>query len=138
MFEECKWSAQGIYFDDFENPRKLTAETEVSHEKDFWRLGGFMEVMFDKPVRFENDYKIFYKAGTDTIPWESHNPAFGILKGKFSVAGDLITSSYTSENGAVKGWEVLKQIEEYKYFNAGTTFLNNKKLSSWSVTITKK
>ena len=79
-----------------------------------------MEVMFDKPARFYNDYSI--KANNDNhhiIPWESYNPALGKLIGNFTIEAETITSRYVSDDARCNGSEILTQLDEHTYKATG-------------------
>ena len=72
---------------------------------------------------------------SDTLDWESFNPALGVLRGTFELAGNYIVSVYRSDNGVYSGTETLIQTGEYSYDNVGVSFENGRKMSSWTAVI---
>ena len=138
IYDEGQWTAEGFYFDENEARYEVYGETSVIREREHRRLEGFMDVSFSQPSRFTNSYKIYYGKSPDLMEWESFNPGLGTLKGKFVTNGNTITSSYTSNDGSVTGWEILIQEKSGLYKNVGVCYVNNKKLSSWCVVLKKR
>ena len=100
-----------------------------------WSLDGFMEVEYSIPVRFTNTYEISSSEKRHTLNWKSYNPALGVLGGSFEVIGDCIISHYKSEDGMYSGTETLFYKDEKHYYNAGVSFCNGKKMSSWTAVL---
>lgn len=138
FFESLTWVANGTYYDDKGNLFDLTGEVCINHSEDQWTLGGYMEVAFEKPVKFTNNYLITKTNDLSTLNWQSHNPALGVLKGKFEIAGNYIISFYTSEDGIYSGTETLIQVDEYTYHNVGVSLKDGKKMSSWTTLLKAK
>lgn len=138
FYDSLEWAAEGTYYDEEERQFPLHGEVRIVHEEKVWSLNGFMEVCFDKPVRFTNDYEIKESERQHTLTWESQNPALGTLKGAFEIVGDSIISHYHSADGVYAGTETLVQLEATKYYNAGVSFCNGQKMSSWTAAITAR
>ena len=112
-------------------------EKHSSHISEYWILDGYMELLLETPVRFENRYEIT-PFENDFTNWKSFNPALGTLLGKFALIEDTIISTYTSEDGTYLGVESMIKVSESQYSCKGFAFKNNSKLSSWAVTLTKE
>lgn len=138
FFKSLEWVAEGTYYDDNGNSFGLTGEVYIGHSESQWTLSGYMEVEFEKAIRFTNNYLITKTNEISTLEWQSHNPALGVLKGKFEIAGNYIISFYTSEDGIYSGTETLIQIDEYTYHNVGVSFQDGKKMSSWTAILKVK
>ncbi len=132
--ETRDWHAEGTYCDENGEKFPLKGEVNVVCLGRESTLGGYLEVAFVSPVRFENNYKIT-AVDDDTYTWESYNPGLGTLRGSFSVLGDYILSIYVSEDGVYSGTEVLRQTAAYTYENAGACFCKGVRLSSWVAVI---
>lgn len=136
FFDSLRWNAAGTYQDENGNAFPLTGEVKIIHTETEWKLDGYMEVNFSEPFRFTNCYRIFSTKQDTTLRWESYNPALGKLQGTFEIVGDWIISCYRSENGTFSGTETLLQKSASEYENAGISFQNGMKMSSWSAVLT--
>ena len=132
--ETRDWHAEGTYCDAEGATFPLTGEVNVICIGKESTLGGYLEVAFNPPLRFENNYKIT-PVDEYTYTWESYNPELGTLRGSFSVLSDYILSLYVSEDGTFSGTEALRQVAPYTYENAGACFCKGVRLSSWVAVI---
>ena len=132
LLESGRWLATGNYFDAAGNCFPLRGETRVAKSAQTWRLNGFLEVCAGEPQRFYNDYEIAAGDRPDVLAWTSLNPALGVLRGAFEIAGAAIFSHYASENGAYSGQETLLFRDAQTYENAGIAFCDGKRLSAWT------
>ena len=64
FLEPLTWVAEGTYYDDSGNTYPLCGEVKIERDAAIWTLQGYLEVQFDKPVRFTNNYTI-----TQESPW---------------------------------------------------------------------
>ena len=128
------WQAQGMYYDETEKEYILNGVVKVEKEID-WTLKGFMEVLFDSPVRFMNGYNIKNTPNKNLLTWESYNPALGVLKGTFHFVGKYIVSFYVSQDGVYSGTETLIYVDESTYENVGISYKDGVKMSSWTAEI---
>lgn len=137
LTSEGTWTAKGNYYDETKNMIPTQGKTFIKHSHDYWILDGYMELLLDTPIRFDNRYEITpFK--NDFTNWKSFNPALGPLLGKFALIEDTIISTYTSENGIYSKVESMIKVSETQYLCKGFAFKNNSKLSSWAVTLTKE
>lgn len=132
------WTATGVYYDESGKTFPLRGEVSIVRDEAAWSLGGYLEVLFDAPVRFTNDYQIFSTTNQATLSWTSYNPALGALRGTFEFIGDCIVSSYRSEDGIYSGTETLMLKEDGTYFNVGVSFRAGARMSAWTATLCKK
>lgn len=135
IFDSLCWKAEGTYYDENGSSFPLRGEVEIIHTGEKWSLDGFMEVEYSIPVRFTNTYEISSSEKRHTLNWKSYNPALGVLRGSFEVIGDCIISHYKSEDGMYSGTETLFYKDEKHYYNAGVSFCNGKKMSSWTAVL---
>ena len=87
LFQEGTWTAKGNYSDPNNNLIEVEGETKITHLEDKWLLEGYMKLILDNPVEFQNIYEIVpFKDGMeDFTNWKSYNPALCNLFGKFMV-----------------------------------------------------
>ncbi len=137
FLEPLTWVADGAYYDDSGNTYPLCGEVKIERNAAIWTLQGYLEVQFDKPVRFTNNYTITQESPC-TLRWESYNPALGMLRGTFELFGDAIMSHYTSTDGVYSGAETLLQKSAETYENTGVSFQNGRRLSAWTATLRAK
>lgn len=136
FFDSLGWNAKGAYLDETGKEFPLTGKVEIIHTEAEWKLDGYMEVDFGEPFGFTNSYRIFSTEQDTTLRWESYNPALGMLRGTFEMIGNWIISYYRSENGVYSGTETLLQKSASEYENAGVSFRNGMKMSSWTAVLT--
>lgn len=135
FYETLDWTAKGTYYEEDGTSFPLYGEVSIVHNAVQWTLGGFLEVGYNQPVRFTNDYSICASDHETTLSWESYNPALGTLKGHFEIIGNSIISHYISDDGVYSGTETLVQRNSEEYYNAGVSFCHGKKMSSWEAVI---
>jgi hypothetical protein len=63
FFKSLDWQARGTYYDGKGNEFPLEGEVSILRNEESWTLGGFLEVKFEKAVRFTNDYCIYRNKG---------------------------------------------------------------------------
>lgn len=134
FFDSLEWTAAGTYYDEKGGAFPLTGAVRIRHDGTEWTLGGYLQVEFDPPARFTNDYQI-ERVNEQTLRWASYNPALGTLKGTFEVIGDAILSHYISTDGVYSGTETLLQKDERTYENVGVSFKNGERMSAWTATL---
>ncbi len=140
LFREGLWKAEGEYVDEAMNRASLEGQTRITHYPDAWLNEGRMTIdMGGNKIRVENRYRIIpFAEGSDFTTWESFNPSLGTLRGHFVVIGNAILSSCTSADSHYSGTEFLLQEAADRYINCGALFSASAKISSWSLTLTKK
>jgi hypothetical protein len=72
------------------------------------------------------------------MKWTSDNATLGKLSGTFSVVGSSILSVYTCTVSGYHGAEHMGQVDANRYNAAGILLLNERRLSSWQVVLTRK
>lgn len=134
LFKEAIWKAKGTYSDPNNNIIQVEGETKITHLKDKWSLEGYMKLLIDNPIEFQNNYEIVpFKDGKDFTNWKSYNPALGNLFGKFMIVSECLISSWMSEDKNYSGIETLIKVDYKLYHSRGFAFKGDEKLSSWSV-----
>jgi hypothetical protein len=138
LFEEAEWKAEGHYFDQFSVEKIARGKTVILHRVDQWVAIAFMQVFFETPVEFENNYEIIpFKTGSDRTTWISKNPNIGTFRGSFVVIRETILSSFFTEDHTYTGTECLIQLDENNYESRGLLLKENRKMSSWAVRLSR-
>lgn len=134
LFEQGKWIASGVYYDEHNNEIQIEGQTVITHGGTYWVNDGYMKLLLSEPIEYLNRYEIVPFVGDSWITsWQSDNPALGRLKGVFTIVKDSIISKYESEDKRYSGCEYLLKIDDKTYENRGVVFKGNDQLSSWAV-----
>jgi len=139
LFAPGIWSGAGTFWTEDGHALPAEGRTEITHRADCWLLAGTLRVLSSPPVEFVNHYFIV-PPGPDAIStkWTSENSAIGKLKGSFSIVGPSIVSLYHCEGGAgYYGTEHLMQLDPDHYEACGVLLLDERRLSSWRVALTR-
>lgn len=138
LYEPGVWTLSGMFWSADAQGLSAEGRTEISHGKDCWLLAGRMRVLASPPVEFLNVYAIEVP-GPDALEsrWTSENATLGKLHGVFTIAGPCILSLYRSEQGGYHGTEHLRQIAPDQYEAAGVLMMEDRRLSSWHVLLTR-
>ena len=134
FLEPLEWTAEGTYYDAQGKAFPLTGAVRVVRSDTEWSLRGYLEVAFQPPARFFNDYQI-QEQSEFSLLWESFNPALGTLRGSFELFGNAIMSHYRSEDGVFSGAETLLMRDPQTYENTGVSFKNGRRLSAWTAVL---
>ncbi len=138
LYEPGVWTLSGMFWSGDGRGIAVDGRTEISHGKDCWMLAGRMRVLASPPAEFVNIYT-FEAPGRDALAskWSSENSMLGKLHGVFTVVGPCILSLYRSEQGGYQGTEHLRQIAPDQYDATGVLLMDDRRLSSWQVTLTR-
>jgi hypothetical protein len=139
LFQPGLWSGAGTFWTEDGKPTNAEGRTEISHRDQCWLLAGSLRVLSSPPVEFVNHYSIVPPT-PDAIStkWTSENSAIGKLRGTFSIVGPSIVSLYRAEGGAgYYGTEHLIQLDPNRYEACGVLLLDERRLSSWRVALTR-
>ncbi|MGH6905182.1 MAG: hypothetical protein ACREIR_20865 [Geminicoccaceae bacterium] len=138
LFEPGTWTATGRFWEKGEIERDGHGTSIVRHTTDMWAIAGTMEILGEPPARFQNVYSIpVPHAGARIVPWESHNPAIGPLRGIFFVADDTIMSSFQSSDGEFVG-EHMTSVAPDRYQPRGLFLASGAIVSAWSMALVRK
>jgi hypothetical protein len=111
----------------------MAGHTVILHSEGIWSLTGKIRLTGEETVEIVNDYRIIpFPPGELQTTWTSHNPALGILKGRFVVISDTILSSFESDDRQFRGTEWLRRLDADNYENRGVLFAGEKLLSAWA------
>ena len=139
LFEPGLWTLTGMFWSAEGLGIAVDGRTEISHGKDCWLLAGRMRVRASPPAEFVNIYSIQVPGpGALSSKWSSENSTLGRLHGVFTVIGPTILSIYRSERGGYQGTEHLRQINPEQYEAFGALLMEDMRLSSWQVTLTRQ
>jgi hypothetical protein len=138
LFEPGIWTSQGTFWRADGEPLEARGRTEIAHHAEVWLLAGTLKVLGSPPVEFVSAYSIS-PPGRDgsSMPWTSENATLGKLSGTFSVVGTSILSLYTCTASGYHGGEHLAQLDSNRYQAAGILLLNERRLSSWQMILTR-
>jgi hypothetical protein len=139
LFEPGVWTSRGTFWRADGEPLEAQGRTEIAHHADCWLLSGTLKVLGSPPVEFVNAYSISPPGRDGTcMKWTSENATLGKLSGTFTVVGDSILSVYTCTASGYHGAEHLGQIDSNRYQAAGILLLQERRLSSWQVTLSRR
>jgi hypothetical protein len=124
LFEPGVWMVTGMYWSADAQGIALEGRTEISHGRECWMLAGRMRVLASPPAEFASK-------------WTSENSTLGRLHGVFTIVGKAILSLYRSEQGGYQGCEHLLQITADQYEGYGMLLMDDRRLSSWQVKLTR-
>ena len=139
LFEPAVWSVAGTFWAGDKRPIDAQGRIEITHRDTCWLLAGSMKVLSSPPVEFVSAYSIELP-GRDptTLKWKAENAMLGKLLGVFSIVGGSILSIFHSSDGTYQGTEHLAQVNADHYRACAMLLFNDRKLSSWQVTLTRE
>jgi hypothetical protein len=138
LFEPGIWTLTGTFWSADGLGIPVDGRTEISHGADSWLLAGRMRVLTHPPAEFVNIYTIEIPGqGALASRWSSENSTLGRLHGVFTVIGPSILSMYRSERGGYQGTEYLRQMAPHQYEGFGALLMEDRRLSSWQVMLTR-
>jgi len=139
LFEPGVWTSKGTFWRADGEPLEAQGRTEIAHHPDCWLLSGTLKVLGSPPVEFVNAYSISPPGRDGTcMKWTSENATLGKLSGTFSVVGNSILCVYTCTASGYHGCEHLGQLDSNRYRADGILLLNDRRLSSWQVTLARR
>jgi hypothetical protein len=139
LFEPGIWTSKGTFWREDGEPLETVGRTEIAHHPTLWVLSGSLKVLGSPPVEFVNAYSIS-PPGRDgsCMKWTAENATLGKLSGTFSVVGASIFGVYRCTSSGYHGAEHLGQIDANHYNATGILLLNDRRLYSWQVVLSRK
>jgi hypothetical protein len=138
LFEPGVWISQGTFWRVDGEPLEAHGRTEIAHHPDCWLLAGTLRVLGSPSVEFVNAYSITPPGRDGTsMKWTAENATLGKLSGTFSVVGTSILCVYTCTASGYHGAEHWGQVDQDRYQAAGILLLNERRLSSWQMMLTR-
>jgi hypothetical protein len=134
LFSKGLWETHGCYCDELGKQTWAEGQTEVFHRATHWCAKNSLHLSDSK--RIESYYRI-EASGTDTANWTSRHSQLKKCLGQFHVQDDLILSTFTSQDGQFKGYEIMRRLSDSHYTNFGELYFNQRKHSSWSLELRK-
>src|SRR5712675_1048772 len=116
LFEPGVWISKGTFWRADGELLEAQGRTEIAHHPTAWLLSGSLKVFGSPPVEFVNAYSIS-PPGRD---------------------GTCILCVYTCTASGYHGAEHMGQVDANRYNAAGILLLNERRLSSWQVVLTRK
>ena len=139
LFEPGVWTSKGTFWREDGEPLEAQGRTEIAHHPALWLLAGSLKVFGSPPVEFVNAYSISPPGRDATcMKWTSENATLGKLSGTFSVVGTSILCVYTCTASGYHGAEHLGQLDTNHYNATGVLLLNDRRLYSWQVVLSRK
>ena len=138
LFEPGVWTSKGTFWREDGEPLEAQGRTEIAHHPSLWLLAGSLKVFGAPPVEFVNAYSIS-PPGRDAacMKWTAENATLGKLSGTFSVVGTSILSVYICTASGYHGAEHLGQVDVNHYNATGILLLNDRRLYSWQVVLSR-
>jgi len=139
LFEPGVWTSKGTFWRADGETLEAQGRTEIAHHPTVWLLAGSLKVFGSPPVEFVDAYSISPPGRDGTsMKWTSDNATLGKLSGTFSVVGSSILNVYTCTASGYHGAEHMGQVDANRYNAAGILLLNERRLYSWQVVLTRK
>lgn len=139
LFEPAVWSVGGTFWAGDRRPIDAQGRIEIAHRESCWLLGGSMKILSSPPVEFVSAYSIELPGrDASTLKWTAENAMLGKLLGVFSIVGASILSIFHSTDGTYQGTEHMAQVDADNYRACAMLLFNQRKLSSWQVTLTRE
>jgi hypothetical protein len=138
LYEPGVWTLSGMFWSADGRGIAADGRTEITHREGCWMLAGRMRVLASPRAEFVNIYTI-EAPDRDALAskWSSENSTLGKLHGVITAVGPCILSVYRSEQGGYQGTESLRQIARDQYEASGVLLMDDRRLSSWHVTLTR-
>jgi hypothetical protein len=138
LFEPGVWTSKGTFWREDGEPLEAQGRTEIAHHPTLWLLAGSLKVFGSPPVEFVNAYSISPPGRDGTcMKWTAENATLGKLSGTFSVVGTSILGVYTCTASGYHGSEHLGQLDVNRYNATGILLLNDRRLYSWQVMMSR-
>lgn len=139
MCREGLWTGKGFYIDDDGHSIPCESEIRTTHRAGKWLHKSTMKLSLeDTVVEIQNIYEIApFKADTEYTTWESKTADIGTLLGQFVIVHDSIFSLCTSKDSVFQGSEIFFKKSDTSYKNRGILARRRKKVSSWTMELTK-
>ena len=129
LFSTGSWKASGCFFDEKENATLAEGHTQIFRCSRHWFIRS--SFLLSDGRKIENVYQV-EALGGGVAEWTSRSSLLRECRGKFLVLGDLILSTFRSEDGQFSGLETLRKLDDSHYRNRGQLFFSKHKHSSWS------
>jgi hypothetical protein len=137
LFKKGYWQTSGIYTDSDNITNNAEGFSNIVHNEDKWILDSSLQVSDgDNSREITNLYEITpVDEECHTASWFSVNPSVGKLNGLFAIIGDVILSTFSSEDKQYSGVECIIRIDDDNYSIRGVLLYGEKKISSWSTSL---
>lgn len=131
------WDISGVYYDLNNNAYPQKGQLVISHEPDLWSIEASLTVTTEQTQTVDSRYDIQPMAeGASYTEWKSETRGPEPIFGLFVLVGDTIMSPWQSRSGVYWGQEALMRVAHGEYQGRGFAFLNNEKVSSWTIRLT--
>jgi len=138
LLEPGLWEVEGIYMDEGENQHRQTGQLLVAHTPELWTIDSQLKVSGEDRRDFISRYEITpLKSPATFTEWKSMTGGPEPIFGLFVLVHDCIMVPWQSRTGVYLGQEVLAQKSAEEYLSRGFAFIKEKKVSSWSVKMTR-
>ncbi len=137
LFKEGYWQSSGTYTDSDNKTNNAEGFSNIIHNEDKWILNGSLQVIDgDNSREINNLYEITpVDKECHTASWFAENPSIGKLNGLFAIIGDVILSTFSSEEKQYSGVECIIRIDDDNYSIRGILLQEERKISSWSTNL---
>jgi hypothetical protein len=138
LYQPGLWYVEGIYFDKDENQHRQTGQLVIVHNPDLWTIDSMLNISGEDTRDFQTRYEITPQAPDRTYTeWKSLSNGPEPIYGLFVAVNDVIMVPWQSRSGVYLGNEVIIRLTNNEYLSRGFAFIQNSKVSSWSVTLTR-
>jgi hypothetical protein len=134
LFSPGFWEVHGCYCDDKGTPVWTEGQTRISFRAGSWCSENYLQMSDNRTIR--TCYQI-EASGTDTANWTSRSSLLDKCSGMYLVQGDLILSTYSSDDGKYTGHEILRRHSDNHYTIFGELYCRSQRDSTWSLELRK-
>lgn len=139
LFEPGIWRGTGTFWREDGEPLLAECRTEVAHQGDCWLTCTTLKVLGAPPVEFLTACQIEPPGRKGAcLKWTSENATLGKLQGTYSVLESSIVSVYRCSASGYHGAEHYGRIDAEHYRAAGVLLLEERRLSSWELLLTRE
>ncbi|MDR2349174.1 MAG: hypothetical protein LBF41_00935 [Deltaproteobacteria bacterium] len=139
LIEPGLWAADGIYYDDADQPHVQRGELLVEHAPDLWTIDSQMKISGQDRRDFNTRYEVKpLPEGVSFTDWKmlsgGPEPVFGL----FVFVEECVLMPWQSRSNRFWGQEVLFSKSPDEYLSRGFSFIQDKKVYSWAVTLKRQ
>jgi hypothetical protein len=138
LFQPGLWYVEGVFLDKDDVQHRQTGQLVIVHSPDLWTIDSMLNISGEDTRDFQTRYEINPPlADKSEMEWKSLSSGPEPIYGLFVVVDDVIMMPWQSRSGAYWGHETLIRLTNSEYLSRGFGYIQNVKVSSWSVKLTR-
>ena len=138
LFEEGVWEVSGQTIDEDGEVRESPGDARIVHWPGVWLIETKLTGV-DESESSESSLEVVPATDdTDHTSWTAFDSRTGKQHGHFVFVNDTILSIFECSEGAHRGTEVLRKLEDDVYESIGAHFDGDRKVASWTRRLTRR